>query len=1393
DMLQDQARRALRESREGVDLQIRQLQDTTDGTLQRIAQHRAGSIAHFAVLEAQFTGHFSDVNKSAIAGVTRYANAAATRLMRPIEKGGEAGARVTQLVQDHFNRQLVSEYNQHADGLKKFADKMGYENPLTVATAVQGNGKPLHQMHFELNNKLGDAAQKLKQAIPDPVPPERILAGSAMIAGGVIAAPITGGASAAFSAGVAAGMAYDIYSSTPSKSKASAAIATLSWPGPLAMNAIWTEMLPAPRGRERVQEQADETGDADWQSLADTFSDSKQTNVDARQSLARDRGWLTGIDDASAMQILQSMSDSELALVSERDRQRMADSIRYNFTGLDEERALAYNDGNRALALAILFQQELQTARDSGDAAVDQFNQRVTTILNEEMKASGYRGLTTPDAMQALENRMYLQLDQRLQLQSGQGPAPRAVPLPRTAADNFDVAATPIDRSMTQEQHRTQVATSRAALLAGMVDARPPTPSAEDVKGAKERVLTYMTRDYATYDGPLAVFTNGDDWGARQLADASLALGFEPQTDLLGTRRLPGAVLRGMSKRSKQNLRSLVMNGANQTVTNQNQAANTLQTAGRSSWGRGTSQTEFINVLQQVEDPQFNLAQRRLEELRNDPDADPTRLAAALQNFDRAKRQRDQNLIAIARQLTGNATGEMSIHTARETVAAEIDRVAAEFHPALVREGHDTAGWDIVNNGRIDLRRGMYVATQGLGTHDELLMQVTGNRHKSETATITAQERLNLGIGGSWWGGETSGDQAQQIELNLDGVAENDVDRLRQASIRTRHDAVDGTSFISATTMDGTWQQQMMGDRHNALGERVQDAIAHYQREHPNEPLPPELANLSPNELVPLNGPPHPMISEYLLDDDNNLIGDGKSVSLLAAESARANRAYRDEIGRQEALFTGLITAAVVVISVVLLLVPGVNVAAAGILTALIGGAATIAVKAGMRGNRYGWEEAAVDVGRTAIEAATAGVGAGMGGAVKAGTPAIGHLARAGSALENGLGKLGAAAAREAITGSISNVAMTAIDDKTWSKGGGHGMAELFKAGAKGAVTGVISGGVSEAVTKGMNARLSNALGDSADDAIGTAVRRNAPNPANHQMMQEVLSGFTGSTLSEAASIAADIADGKAKFSFKEIAKRLGTAGLREVLQGAARSRIQTGYKRVYDAEMGKILRNGGEMSNAQAKFMRRLAISAGVEQYGRPKYDENADTQHGRYHVKSQAAFDNGVKRAAKLYLDLPPSVRSRIDGMSVEHLRQLHQVLQGGLAKIGAGVDDLKVQLATQYPGLDAVGILRDLDATHQSKRAEADRVAATDTAVRDKLFQGMDAELRDGLSDVPVREVSALSPEGLMALKQAMRLGAGPDHANHVMGRIGASDPDAMANPRLRQEVIAILAGH
>ncbi|MBL8617444.1 MAG: hypothetical protein JNM72_17680 [Deltaproteobacteria bacterium] len=101
-------------------------------------------------------------------------------------------------------------------------------------------------------------------------------------------------------------------------------------------------------------------------------------------------------------------------------------------------------------------------------------------------------------------------------------------------------------------------------------------------------------------------------------------------------------------------------------------------------------------------------------------------------------------------------------------------------------------------------------------------------------------------------------------------------------------------------------------------------------------------------------------------------------------------------------------------------------------------GLTTMAVKAGMKGDRYGWEEAATDGAKVAVESMTAGFGA--------------HLARGAEGLK-GMEKLAYLTKTGAASGGLNSLSSSLLDEKTYKDGFDWGGVALNTAG------GILGGG----------------------------------------------------------------------------------------------------------------------------------------------------------------------------------------------------------------------------------------------------------------------------------------------------------------------------------------------
>ena len=1380
DMMRAQARDALGQTRDGYSEQVKAMWDSVDNTLSGFHEQKQKALFHFAMEEGMFTGEFSAGLREATHAVRGYANRTARELMRPIRAGAEAGGRVDVLTVNHFNNVLRNEHAGILTAIEGFPEQIGVGD-----RADPGASKAFPKIHGQRNLKLRSHANKLSVAVPEPKTEE--MGWSFGLA--ILAAPFSGGLSLA-AAGVGA---YFAYSSIPDLDDAAEALA-MPWPGVLAMDAMWSTLGEAqqPNGRARIAKQARTSVNPNWAKLLGLYSTSESAAAAAKSTLITDADWPWGINDNAVAAMAQSFSPTELALLDPEQVTAMSESIKDNLSGTQLDVTQAYIDGNPARAAAIRIEEALNEARRKGDVDMANFTTQMDALIQTEMENASTAGFVSPSMTRQLTDQMYVELAARI-------PPPgeaRSVPLTGAAAPGAmdDIAATPAGGQTADLRTRNTPPTDaeRAQALQADANARAGSvPDAQAVADARQRFITHATRDYVQFDTNYSLlFDDGqDDWLAGDLARLQGNTGAQGLRLGNGRRVQGGLIFDPMSQTNRAMIEAYVNNGPQSQEYRDAKTAGALNTAGQGYWG--TSEQELISVLRETGNQQLYQARDKYQRLAADPNADATKVAQARAAMDAAQASQDQRIMTLARQMGGGEDGEpLTPDAAKAIVAARINTIAAGFDPALANIGNE-----LLTTGRMNLAVGMNTATAGAGTYDDLLMHVTGNRTRSDIA----QYDINHAALGSVqsdqrdWFAETSGDQAQQLEINLMGIPENDAQRLEIANVRTRHEAHDGTGFLADITMETSWQKEQMEQTHAAMGARAHTALQAYLEANPDHGLPEDIAGLTAEELMPLGGPVHPIIAERLMDADGRLLGEGPALGMLTAQSQLANTAYREEIARQESFFTAAITALTVAASILLLFVPGVNAVAAGVLIALIGGAATIAVKAGMRGDRYGWEEAAVDVARTGIEAAMGGVGGALGGGVKAGVPVLGRIASVGSKINGAFGRLGgtlgkaaAASVREGVTSAVSGVANTALDDKIWSKGTGHGLGELFKAGTRGAVTGALSAGVSEVVGPGLNKKLTPGLPDG-DDLSRLTRLGDRLGPAGRDALQEAVSGAAGTISSEAVNILFDLSEGKAKLNLADFVARLGKAGLKDFLTSGAKAGIKNQFKATYLAERDRVMRSGEDVTPAQAKFLRKLAISAGLETYGADTTNPHAANKKASFTADS--AFRDELLASQAVFRQLPPDLQGHAAGMSYDHLAALRQLREGGADAYPGDLKALGTDLATTYPGLNvrdllqSVGRVRSLDkgVAHQRRMAAQKRQGQA-TRTRKRVTAGLEPAVRAQLADLPVGEIVKL-PVALQ--KQAARLLAeGDDGAGlaRLLAEAQAAGGDVSVDPKM-----------
>ncbi|MCP4628223.1 MAG: hypothetical protein GY850_32610, partial [bacterium] len=726
---------------------------------------------------------------------------------------------------------------------------------------------------------------------------------------------------------------------------------------------------------------------------------------------------------------------------------------------------------------------------------------------------------------------------------------------------------------------------------------------------------------------------------------------------------------------------------------------------------------------------------------------------------------------------------DQDIETAGSATQYMSNRVGRLFERE--REEHSVYGSEMIQRGRAGLAAGVRLSTLGAGTHEDLLKHTYTGRSRAEITQARRDYKSNYGedldvmlglqerqwgteeyavtallgpvAGLALYGSEVSGDLAFELQILSLGEPETDLDHARIAGLRYNQQRNLGTGFIASVTMEGTPQQQTLDNSRNELGAQIL-AAARSNPAAAGRRLPG-----SPAEVFGPNGEIRPGIAKLAFSNGR----------LYGAESGERNRfydlvhgvrlasdSYRAEIDRQESILTSAITALAIAVSVVLLFVPGVNIVAAGILTALIAGAATVAVKCGMRGGRYGWEEAATDVAMTAVEVATAGIGgAAAGGLGRAGM--AGRLAGVGEKLTGRFGRVGASVIREGITNAASSAAQVAMQDETWNDGMGNGMLKVLGGGVRGAAVGAVTAGVSE----GLEGRLAKALDPGLTDASKlTRLQRvgQSLGPRSRDMLKEAVSESLGSISGESVGVIADVMSGQHRGGLQGALKKIGQAGLRDMVSGAGRS-AALGRNRARYRRLLTEARSRTDMTNSDYRALYHAGISAGVMNYGQ-----------GIGHIRSEV--DQGRNEISTL----PSNIQPFASGLDQNILQQIRSMLETGDFGTLRDRNNFINGIREASPELNAGAFLRELNSANTVIRDEENRAHIEKQQqvkkVRKTIGSGLEGPVVRSLSDLPMDGFDRL-PD--VQLKRAAAMIAGgridKDAVGEILRHAKAEDPD------------------
>ncbi|MBS1874285.1 MAG: hypothetical protein JSU00_13800 [Acidobacteria bacterium] len=464
------------------------------------------------------------------------------------------------------------------------------------------------------------------------------------------------------------------------------------------------------------------------------------------------------------------------------------------------------------------------------------------------------------------------------------------------------------------------------------------------------------------------------------------------------------------------------------------------------------------------------------------PDATPEQRAANEEARKEARKDKARMLLLAAQYAhpEGQAAPPAADHKtvmdpAFQPDSKQVDAARSSLIAGLRgRFGSDTLGADLAEGLLTDDRPSPKTASLAmqhamyshLGTDEELLFRFTERMTSDEIADMRAQFKQDTGdsldaeLGTFGEGGtftELSGDDRLRMERALLGVARTDAEKLRNAAFAIEQQRRETGSF-GKFLAQGTLAERVMDNTSAQLEALAGGPIAISRRG--------EIVSKLPN----FDGK-----GRYTGPDRDTFLSTTAVSQSVAENYSKRIDAFAD-IATTGIAILGAIAAAVITVA---------TGGAAGplIAAAVIAGLASMGANYAIKGGRYGWEQAAIDLGMTAVQAVTAGVGAQLGAAAQVASKGAAAASIASRSIAS-LAKIftGNPVVDQiiigAITGSISGLGRTALNEKTWEHGGADAVGELFA----GLIKGALSGAATATVTQGIEAlgRNGAAIADSA-------------------------------------------------------------------------------------------------------------------------------------------------------------------------------------------------------------------------------------------------------------------------------------------------------------------------
>lgn len=1296
----EQAAVTLEQAQAAKRKQMASISDSTEKSLQNVTDVVTATQFDFDNFTYQVTGHMAEGGWDRIRGARDFATRMAKQIL---DTRGDADGALANLL-----RSFCGSLNNAIDGAGRgyFNAVMDFEDRMT-----SGRGSVFFTIKKRLDDDLSTRAQTLDAELTKP--------DTATTTGLVVLNVLTLGATTPLTVG------YLVYSDADDD-EVFAAFGDLQWPGQPALKYFFENVANKGNLFNRFDECLSKT---QAQRARGMFDANATVRGNARESALRNTLTVFGMNSFARESLVKGWHSTERAAVGDQRIDALVRDMNSSWTtlftrGTTDRMNEGYVRGNLGMVLSARMDANLQQARRQGSDHIYQSVQNIEQLAREELIRTQGSTFITDDQVQQLTDQAML-----------------------------DFAS----------HHRRATDTS---------DPR-------DLNAAREIFIREAT-------APIYVQRPAYDSRGRYVG------GGNPNT--------PQQVPVDQAVRSY--VQQVVRGGWKSEDALAAQQVYEFNRAGRGSRPSRADQVRFTRTFQNDE---LNRAERELRE-------HPERAAQLMPRLRELRAQQEQRMLRLARRLDPPATDEQiqAAGGATQYMAQRTARLFSggdNYQTGLTNgtsrsEAQENAqyGYELITQGRASAVAGVRLATRGTGTNEDLLRMNLQDRSKAEMAQTRAdwQSRYGesmdamLGIGrhrgmsgGQFALGlltaplptlmfgrvtEVSGDLANEIEILARGNPETDQDYIELSALRFQHQRRQGTGFLARLTMSGTDEARTIDAEQQGMAQMLLTE-AYRQRAqriaaggNPDDyPLPRSLDGVFTND-----GRVNPNIASLVFQPQQR--GDRKTEprftgnrDALLTRSMRVEQAatrYQMEIDRQEQLWLAGITVLAIAATLILMAF-GVGFVLASVIVALGAGLLTIAVKSGMRGERYGWEEAATDMANTAIEVAAAGAGGAIAGGLGKSGAVVGRLARFGAGINKTFGRVGGAMVREAITGAASSAAQTAIQDRTYDDGPGTAFGRILMGGLKGAAISATSAGVSESLGNRLNRSLVGQL-DNPTSTQGLARLGNGLGPTGRNMLKEGVSEGLGGIAGEAMGIYIDMANGQYHGTLQDALQRMGQAGLKDMIRSGGRAGITARHRTRYN-QLAAAARDNPNLSRQDLQALRAASMAAG-------------DPPRSLDEIRQQNATD-------RHHLSLlPPELQRLARSMDSDSLGQLVSLLHGGqLGQHGGQRLELFANLSEKNPALDFAALRQQMELNTQRMARDEDPDArqafeATAKPLRDQITADLPGPVRDALADIPVRGLEHLPPSELPKVARMLANGTlNPRDAEALVRAAQKQNPD------------------